>query len=314
MCYECSSAVVLIVFNRPVEATAVFSRIRQVRPPRLYIVSDGPRRAVADDEAKVAACRDLASLVDWPCAVVPIISPENMGCKKRVITGLTEVFRAEESAIILEDDCVPTGAFFAFAEWALLRYRADQRVGIVSGSNLLAYLAAQSPVKAGFSRYMNCWGWATWRRTWERYDPLLSIRELQLRGRLVMSGIPISALERTFWLGVFMHTAYDDTNWDFYLQYAMFKHGLLSVYPSANLVENIGFGPNATHTRGNTPHYVVASRPTQAADGLMELPEPSGIAVNSERDRILPRVLYGYSPFVTLKLLVGNQLRMAGLR
>lgn len=89
----------------------VFERIRKARPSRLYLVSDGPRGE--EDRALVDACRAIVQNVDWPCEVTRYYSEKNLGLKNRVVSGLDEVFLIEESAIVLEDDCLPSSSFFS---------------------------------------------------------------------------------------------------------------------------------------------------------------------------------------------------------
>jgi len=313
MSYQCINPLVFIIFNRPVKTLKVFNQIRNVKPPKLYIVSDGARESVKTDEENVYQCRSIVANVDWPCNIVKIFASRNMGCKKRVITGLNEVFSDENSAIILEDDCVPTEKFFEFCDWGLMRYKDDEQVGIISGTNLLDYLEKSTSARAGFSMYINCLGWATWRRTWEKFDSLLSLQELRTQGKQVLQKAPLSIFQRWFWNGVFRHSIYSQTIWDFYLQYAFFKHEMVSVYPIVNLVGNIGFDTYATHTK-KVPDFVNKSWPNEAmVKTIMERPEPTEININRSRDLNVLKVVYGYSLVSTIRLIVGNQLRYAGL-
>jgi hypothetical protein len=311
--YQCVNPVVIMIFNRPGHTLKVFKQIRKVRPQKLYVISDGARESVETDQENVIQCRNIVSNIDWPCKVINICSHKNLGCKKRVITGLNEVFAEEENAIILEDDCVPTQKFFEFCDWGLMHYKNEEQVGIISGSNLLDYLGESSSARAGFSMYINCLGWATWRRTWEKFDPLFSLQELRMQGKKILQKTPLSPFQRMFWSGVFRHAIYSQTIWDFYLQYAFFKHGMLSVYPIANLVENIGFDPDATH-RKDVPEFVNKSRPREVLVKLiMERAEPTQMRINRGRDNAVLKIVYGYSPLSTCRLMVGNQLRYAGL-
>lgn len=313
MSYQCISPVVVIVFNRPENTLKVFNQIKKVQPPKLYIISDGARDSVETDESYVNQCRDIVAKVDWPCAVVKIFSSRNLGCKRRVITGLDKVFNEDEAAIILEDDCAPTEKFFEFCDWGLKQYKDEEQVGIISGSNLLDYLNETTTARAGFSMYINCWGWATWRRTWRKFDPLLSLEEVRKQGKQMLEKVPLSNIQRMFWIGVFRHSIYSQTIWDFYLQYVFFKYGMVSVYPVVNLVENIGFGTDATHT-STMPEFVRKSWPNEAmVKGIMDRIEPKEIKINYVRDLDVLRVVYGYSPASTFRLMLGNQLRYAGI-
>jgi hypothetical protein len=316
MSYQCKNPVVIIIFNRPQYTQRVFEQIRKVKPQKLYIISDGPRENLESDVNNVSTCREITSNVDWPCEVVKIFSDNNLGCKKRVITGLNEVFFNEDRAIILEDDCVPTEAFFQFCDWGLERYNNNRQVAVVSGSNLLDYdssIPIDEDIRAGFSMYINCWGWATWRDKWNKLDSFLSIQELNSKIKSILKSTPLSKNEKVFWTGVFRHSINTRTIWDFYLQYVFFKESFVSVYPRYNLVENIGFGSDSTHTH-TMPEFVEKSWPKRDKfNRLMELREPEKVEINKGRDRLVIRVIYGYSKFSTLKLSLGNILRYLGL-
>lgn len=314
--YTCETPVVMIIFNRPQFTERVFEQIKSVKPRKLYIVSDGCRPGVPDDTEKVQKCRDIVNRVDWGCEVTKIYADTNLGCKKRVITGLDQVFQMETKAIILEDDCVPTDTFFQFCEWGLNKYEHNNQVAVVSGSNLLDYnqsVDIPKNVRAGFSMYINCWGWATWRHIWSRLDPYLSLREVNSSVNHILGQVSLSQSQRIFWREVFKHSVYSSSIWDFYLQYAFFKYSLISVYPRYNLVGNIGFGEDSTHTV-NKPDFVHKSWPDGKKFGtLMNLKEPETVDVNELRDREVLKVIYGYSLFSTGKLCLGNILRYLGI-
>ena len=162
------TAVALIIFRRPELTARVFERIREARPPKLFVIADGPRPGNAEDVRLCANTRAVVEEVDWPCEVVRDFADENLGLKRRIPSGLDRVFEEVTEAIILEDDCLPDPSFFPYCEELLERYRDDERVIHISGSQLLP----DPPKKWSyhFSRGPAVWGWATWRRAWELYD------------------------------------------------------------------------------------------------------------------------------------------------
>ena len=161
--------VVLIVFNRPEVTKIVFERIRQARPGLLMLVADGPRERRQGEPDACRQVRQIVEHVDWPCEVLKNYSDTNMGCGARVASGIDWVFQHVEQAVILEDDCLPDPTFFRFCEELLDRYRYEERVMQISGSNFLFGRRAVE-VSYYFSRYPLCWGWATWRRAWRHFD------------------------------------------------------------------------------------------------------------------------------------------------
>ena len=161
--------VVLIIFNRPKLTEVVFQAIREAKPPKLFLVADGPRPNRPDDIPRCAAARKVVEKVDWDCEVLRNYADENMGCGCRPASGITWVFSQVEEAIILEDDCVPSPSFFPFCQELLDRYRTDERVMHIGGMNWQSG-HRRSPFSYFFSKYPQCWGWATWRRAWAHYD------------------------------------------------------------------------------------------------------------------------------------------------
>ena len=166
---QCKTPVVFIVFNRPQHTEAVFRRIAQARPPCLLVVADGPRPNKPGEAALCAKVRQIATQVDWPCEVLTNFSDVNLGCGMGPISGLNWAFEKVEEAIILEDDILPDVSFFRFCDEMLERFRNDSRISMITGFNVV-----QDHVPMDWSYYYSqithCWGWATWRRSWARYD------------------------------------------------------------------------------------------------------------------------------------------------
>jgi len=258
-----NTTVVFIVFNRPEPARRVLERIRQARPPQLLVVCDGPRAHVPTDAGRVAEVRELiAQGVDWPCEVLTNYADCNQGCRERVISGLNWAFSLVEEAIILEDDCLADPSFFTFCDAMLARYRQDANVMHINGTNFLASRWRPS-TSYYFSKYVWVWGWATWRRAWQQYDPTMASWETRLPAleeRFDSGG------ERAFWISTFNQARADWTaadTWDFQWMYTCWTLGGLTVVPSVNLVENLGFGLDATHTTSPQAHLHLAASPLQ---------------------------------------------------
>lgn len=230
-----NTPVALFVFNRPEPTQVVFAAIRAAQPPILLVIADGPR-SVAEVRLCEAA-RAVVQSVDWPCEVRTKFSETNLGCRRRMASGISWVFEQVEEAILLEDDCVPLPDFFSFCDLLLPQYREDERVMMLSGTNYLEDLAV--PEGYVFSRYFAIWGWATWRRAWEKYDLLLSEWPRLKAERQLDLLYPPSM--QTFWEAAFdaVHAGKIDT-WDIQWAYSCVFNFGLSIVPRVNLVSNIG--------------------------------------------------------------------------
>lgn len=244
-----STPIVLIIFNRPELTTQVFREIAKVRPSKLFVISDGPRTNRVGELEKVLAARSLINDIDWNCEVFTNFSDENLGCKKRISSGLDWVFNQVESAIILEDDCLPAPSFFPFCEELLKKYKDDDRVGMIGGSNFQFGRRVEDS-DYYFSKYMHIWGWATWRRCWQHYDVNASIwPKFHKEGWL--DGISQTQNEKHYWQKAFNNTYLGKIDtWDYQWVLTAWAQSWVSIVPNVNLIKNIGFGVDATHTKG----------------------------------------------------------------
>ena len=243
--------IAFIVFNRPEIAAQTFEQIRHVRPKHLCIISDGPRDHVDGEAERVEQSRAVAESCDWPCEVQRIYSDMNLGCGKRVSSGISEVFRNHEQAIIVEDDCLVEDSFFDYCSTLLNRYASDTRIMAISGDNFHQG-KTYGDSSYYFSKYPHCWGWATWRRAWQHYDAALK-NWPSYRSSQDLAVWSDSYLELDYWIRNF-DAVYEERidTWDFTWTLACWMQNGLTALPNVNLVSNLGFGPEATHTTGES--------------------------------------------------------------
>lgn len=268
-----STPVVFLIFRRPDLTALVFEAIRQAQPEKLLVVADGPR-----DEAEVLLCqqtRAVTEQIDWDCEVMRNYADENLGCRKRVSSGLDWAFEQVEEAIVLEDDCLPHPSFFLYCQNLLERYRDDERIWCISGNNF------QDGQWRGedsyyFSNYYHVWGWASWRRAWQHYDRDLA-HWPDFRDRRYLEGILDSNLEVQYWQSIFerLYSLGEPNTWDYAWTLTCWLNRGLTALPNVNLVSNIGFRSDGTHTFGESK---LANMPVK---DIGELQHPTFIA----RDR-----------------------------
>lgn len=245
---QLDSTVVLILFNRPDTTKLVFDAIVAAKPERLLVIADGPRPHIKGEAALCAQARAVVENINWRCDVRLNYSDVNLGCRERVISGLDWAFSIVDEAIILEDDCVPDPTFFSFCSELLARYRSDPRIGMIAGTNFVEN-ATNIRDSYYFSRLIHIWGWATWRRAWESYDRNLS-QWPKLRANGFLQQIFSDQRVIAHWADTFdkMHVGHGPNTWDIQWVFTCFAGRLLAVVPRVNLIHNVGFGPNATHT------------------------------------------------------------------
>ena len=249
--FELSTPVAMLVFNRPEQTARVFAAVRGARPPVLLVVADGPRAERPEDARKCARTRQIFDGIDWPCEVRRNFAESNLGCKGRVSSGLNWVFEQVEEAIVLEDDCLPHATFFRFCQELLAHYRGDPRVYMICGHNFLRG-QRRSEESYYFSRYAHVWGWASWRRSWQLYDAEMKLWPA-LRDEGWLLDLFGNRQEADYWTGMFEMTYTGEINtWDYQMFLTAWSNNMLTVIPNGNLIANIGFGPEATHTRSDS--------------------------------------------------------------
>ena len=241
-----NTPVAFLIFNRPAETARVFAEIRRARPRRLLVVADGARH-----EKEAERCRETRAVVervDWECELSTNFSDVNLGCRRRISTGLDWVFSQCEEAIILEDDCLPEPSFFPFCEELLARFREDERVAMICGNNFQKG-QRRSPYSYYFARHIQAWGWASWRRAWRFYDVEMKLWP-ELKSSLWLESLLTNRVAVRYWEETFERTyAGAIDTWDYQLFFSWWAQNALAVVPEVNLISNIGFGQDATHTR-----------------------------------------------------------------
>ncbi|MCP5538048.1 MAG: hypothetical protein H7A51_17675 [Akkermansiaceae bacterium] len=279
-CTSTNTPVLLIIFNRPDTAKLVFQAIAKARPTKLYIAADAPRPGVEGEDAKCQAARDIVGMVDWDCEVKTLYRETNLGCKLAVSSAVDWLFEHEEEGIILEDDCLPAASFFGYCAELLSRYRDDQRIMMIAGTNIHGQ-SADTGSSYYFSKIMHIWGWATWKRAWmlndvsmktfpeflcsERHEQLFTDRNIGL-----------------YWLRLWLYTYAGRINtWDYAWVYACHTNHGLAIAPTRNLISNIGFGSDSTHTKN--VHSKSADIPRHE---IKELVHPRHIFCNAEADQL----------------------------
>ena len=271
-----TTPVLLLIHRRPAPTEQVFDAIRKARPPALLVAADGP-----SDDPQCQETRNLVLLhVDWPCAVETRLLKENEGCKRAVAGALDWAFSRHQHLIVIEDDCLPSASFFPFCEELLERYKDAPEVMQICGANL-SDRAAEGGSDYYASRFATIWGWASWRRAWRHYD-------VAMRSWPEMRASPGWRKSCRFkgearWRRRLYDEAHDGSvdTWDSAWMFALQMQGGLSLIPSRNLVSNLGWGRDATHT-----HNVKDPRAAMPAESLhFPLRHPGSLLADDLADR-----------------------------
>lgn len=242
---EFETPILLLLFNRIEYTKVIFSKIKEIRPAYLFVAADGPRLSV-DNEASI--CEEVRNYVinniDWHCKVTTLFRSENLGSGKAVSEAISWFFTLVEYGIILEDDCIPTFSFFKYCETMLIKYKDNEAIGMVCGSN---YLFNKFNLdNYFFSKFCFIWGWATWKRVWDKYSLNIENYNSQFFSKVLDNRFNDKLIER-YHLQLMEHAQQKRVDaWDIQFTYLFYINNYLSIIPLKNQITNIGF--IGTHT------------------------------------------------------------------
>lgn len=257
--YQVKSPILFLIFNRPKETQILFNTIKMVKPKKLYVAADGPRNSGKDDLVCKEA-KDILNQIDWECELITLFRKENLGCGKAVSSAITWFFENEEEGIILEDDCLPSVDFFRFCDEMLDKYRTDDRIGHICGCNFQDGIMRDEG-DYYFSKLTHVWGWASWKRVWSKYD--FSMKGLE---KAVENDVLASLIEND-WNKKIIYNAFNSTKneeidtWDYQYMFLNLVNNHLAIIPNYNMISNIGFNADGTHTfNPNSPMSNISFR------------------------------------------------------
>lgn len=271
--------VLLIVFNRADTGKKVLDRIRAYSPDQIFLAADGPRADKNEKEACNAA-RNLKDAIDWPCTVRTYYIDENKGPRKFIGEAISWFFQQVEMGIILEHDCLPHPDFFPYCAFLLNQYKNEPAVMHISGTQFQDEGVTNNRIL--FSHYNHIWGWATWKRSWDLYDPdMTSYPDFRKSGQI--NSVFSTSAEIKYWNKKLAKAhAGIIQSWDFQWTFSLWKHNGLAILPGSNLISNIGFDSGAIHTKDS--NHFLANRPVYPFN-LKELKLPSRIQPDRESER-----------------------------
>ena len=279
--------VVFLFFNRHTTALKVFERIRLARPKRLVLVSDGPRETVVGEDVRVHDLRrKIENMIDWDVQVEKDYAPVNLGCSRRLASGIEAALSKYGKAIFVEDDCLPTVSFFDYAQYMLEKYENEPRVTSISGTYFLK--KKKTSFDYGFTHFPQIWGWACWARSWEGYDRQLTNWDNAFLDDIARSG-DIPCFDLKSWQDTFDGIQRNpDGTWDIQFWLLCLKKRGLTIFPYRNQITNIGANSDATHTLrwwfSDKPiyEYGISVRPRQETE------------IDYEYERYLQNEFYSY--------------------
>ena len=267
--------VTVILFNRPERVRELVSVLRQVRPRHVLAIADGPRSGHPSDADACRQAREALDAIDWPCRIEREFSASNLGCDRRVSSGLSWALGRVDRCIIVEDDVLPSVDFFAWTERMLEAHAGDERVAMVSGHNSLAVWGGEDCDHIRTCRG-SVWGWGTWTRAWQRVkpvdlsgDPARAARDIAHVAEDPLLAEHLAVHLEAWRLGKL-------SAWGIVWSLKRVLTGMCAIVSPVNLVRNTGIGAGATRTQVTDDfsaavpvrpaRLLTASRPASSSD------------------------------------------------
>ncbi|RAJ73485.1 glycosyl transferase family 2 [Chitinophaga dinghuensis] len=210
----------------------------------LFVFADGPKdNATEQDLQQIAATRQVIRSRDW-CGMVHLQEKvKNEGLANSVIHAVTDVLDKHGRAIILEDDLVLSPCFLQYMNAALEMYEDEAMVASIHG---YVYPVKEHLPETFFIRGADCWGWATWSRAWKQFEPDGSklYDAIRLKGESAAFNF-----DNNYDYMKMLHkqTTGKNDSWAVRWYASAFLKNMVTLYPGASLVQNIGMDASGTH-------------------------------------------------------------------
>lgn len=238
--------ILLLVYNRYEGTEKLIKILNKIKPKKIYIAADGPKLNNIIDIANCSRVRKLFDKINWRCKIYKKYNNYNLGCKESITRSLNWFFSKVKEGIVLEDDCLPNKSFFRFCNVMLKKYRYNNKIFCISGSNY----SKNTKIKSSyyFSKYPHCWGWASWRRAWKYNETNISFWP-KYKKTDIWKKLHTNYIEKIYWEKIFNTTYNNNFNsWAYPWTLSVWKKNGLTIIPKKNFITNIGIGKNTENS------------------------------------------------------------------
>ena len=243
--------VCLFIFQRKDTVLRIIDRISQVKPQKIYLMSDQGRNEV--EKKRVQECRKaVEAAINWNCEVIKDYAAENRGVFENIGMGAMRVFSQEEVAIFLEDDNLPEITFFSYCKQMLEKYKDNDRVVWICGTNYLGKYENSSGESYMFTQHLLPCGWASWKKKYTKYyDSFFDTFNETIKERIkpLYRNNPLykqqmEVIQREYDR---MKNGERFRSWDYQMCLSIRANDLVGISPANNQIKNIGVDAFSEH-------------------------------------------------------------------
>jgi hypothetical protein len=219
----------------------------EILDSQVYIFCDNYKNGASNFLIRqVNEVRNLVNSYKNELKIEIIFRDENFGLSRNIITGVTYVLEKHEQIIVLEDDLIVSKGFLKYMNEALELYRNDLEVGCIHSWNEDVDMSKYCETTF-FLSGADCWGWATWKRAWELFNPNGNVLLKQIisnnlqyffnrRGRMdFIKMLEDQIIEK-------------NDSWAIRWHASIFLNKMYCLYPVKSLIRNIGLDGSGTHS------------------------------------------------------------------
>lgn len=244
--------IVLFIFKRKDTTLQILNRISQIKPKKLYLISDFGRNQ--EEEKLVRECRiNVEKNIDWDCEVIKNYAEKNRGVFANIGLGALWVFSMESVAIFLEDDNLPELSFFQYCKELLEKYNNDNRILWICGTNYLEKYEPEDGASYMFTKHLLPCGWASWANKFTKYYDanldLFSNAELVKRVRYEYDSKKLYSQQMECVRQEYERKLRGEkyVSWDYHMAYSIRVNNLYGICPKCNQIKNIGVDSYSEH-------------------------------------------------------------------
>lgn len=247
-----TTGIAVFAYNRNIHLLRVLDGLKKnLGIKNIYIFQDGLK--CEDHRANWEKTKKVIEEIDW-CEKKYILSTENKGLAKSIVSGINLVMEENDTVIVLEDDCVPAPNFVAFMTQCFEKYKDNKRVYSVSGFSWPIDLP-ESDSDIYFCGRVSSWGWGTWKDRWKQYNiDYMAVKKLQdnkeLSKRLAQWGKDLDNMLTDNIRG-------ENDSWAVFWALNVIQNNGVCINPYRSLIRNIGMDGTGRHC-GVTNRFDVA--------------------------------------------------------